>query len=188
MRPIAVLLLVLAAASCKKELPPENPYFHVRGNTAGGTPMMDFDSPEGRFSCQAPSNWEMRPEKDLDPRKGVAFTKHDAAITILRYPESEAGTVDAQKHAETFWQTDPNGKQPEIKRETVGGTTVLRFHQERAGLIPHSKTPGPTNRYEYALIPVPGGFVEITYRAPLDTFELTLPVFKEVVRTFKPKS
>ena len=182
----ALLLVALALASCKKEAAPEGS-FHVK-NTAGGTPMIDFDSPEGRFSCLAPGNWEMRPEKDLAARKGAAFTRRDAAITILRYPESEPGKVDANKYAETFWQTDPNGKQPEIKKETIAGATVLRFHQERSTLIPHSKTLRPADRYEYALIPVPGGFYEIQYRAPVETYELTLPVFEAVVRSFKPKS
>jgi len=182
-----LLLAVLALASCQKEAPPENALFYTK-NTAGGTPMMDFDSPEGRFSCLAPSNWDMRPEKDLDARKGAAFTRLDAAITILRYPESEPGKVDAGKYAETFWQTDPNGKQPEIKKETVAGATVLRFHQVRSTLIPHSKTLRPPDRYEYALIPVPGGFYEIQYRAPVETYEMTMPVFEAVVRSFKPKS
>ncbi len=36
-------------------------------------------------------------------------------------------------------------------------------------------------RYDYALIPVKGGFFAIEHRAPLNAYKVTLPVFEAVV-------
>ena len=184
---LALLAALLALSACKRAAPTAADSFPVK-ETAAGVPMIDFDSPEAGFSCRAPRDWGVRPEKYLAASKGAAFTGPGGNITILKYPESEPGRTDAKSYAETFWLVDPKGKQPEITEETVAGAKILRFHLERAAMIPHSKTMLPPERYDYALVPVKGGFFEIQHRAPAGEYQKTLPVFEAVVRSFKPKS
>lgn len=184
--PSAILLALLALSACKRSEAPAADPFPVK-TTIGEVPLIDFDSPESEFSCLAPRSWSIQPSKHLDPRKGAAFIGAGRGISILRYPESEPQWNDAQKYAESFWMLDSNGKQPEITKEKIGDNTAIRFYQERAMLLPHSKKLGKPSRYDYALIPIKGGFFEIRHQAPADDYKSSLPVFEAVVRSFQAK-
>ncbi|MBI5246767.1 MAG: hypothetical protein HY923_06265 [Elusimicrobia bacterium] len=183
----ALLLAVLALSACKKAAGTAADAFPVK-DTIAGVPMIEFDSPEAHFSCLAPRDWGIVPEKRLQGYKGAAFTLSDVSISILKYPESSPDVKDARKFAESFWQADVNGKQPDIAEENIGGATVLRLHIEREPLIPHSKTKRPPVRHDFVLVPVKGGFYEISHSAPAASYQKTLPVFEAIVRSFKPKS
>ena len=182
----ALLIALLALTACKRPAQTAIDPLPVK-KAIGDVPMIDFDSPEAHFSCLAPRNWGIRSQKYLEARKGSVFTGEDGRIMVYKYPDFEPQYTDAQTYAETFWQIAPNGKQPEIAKEKIGGTTVIRFHLERSSLIPHSKTLMPPTRYDYALFPIKGGFFEIQHAAPAATYQKTLPVFEAVVRSFKPK-
>lgn len=180
---ISALLLLLAVSACKRAEAPAADPFPVR-ETAGGVPMIDFDSPESKFSCLAPRDWNIQPAKHLDPAKGTAFIGKGRGISILRYPEAEPQWSDAQKFADSFWMIG-DGQQPKVAKEKIGDLTVLRFHQERTSLIPHTRKQSAPQRYDYALFPVKGGFVEIRHEAPANDYQSSLPVFDAVVRSFK---
>lgn len=190
---ISSLLLIAVAALAACQRAPQAPADAAPvQEVVAGVPMIDFTSPEARFSCRAPRDWGMR-EKLVEKKNGATFVGEAAPrgsalvhISIRRYPESEPGRVDARAYAESFWEIDPARKQPDIATERVGGATVLRFHQERPYYKGHSRKPEYMNRYDYALIPVPGGFFEIEHRARAEEYKATLPVFEAVVRSFKP--
>ena len=65
---------------------------------------------------------------------------------------------------------------------------MIRFTRERAARDMHNKKAPRPIREDVALVVVPGGFFEITHSGPVETYRNTLPVFEEVVRSFKPKS
>ncbi len=184
---LLVLAALLAITACKKAEEKVIDLVPTR-ETIGDTAMIDFESPKAAFICRAPRDWGIREERYLDSSKGASFIGPDGAITILKYPESEPRYTDALKYAETFWEIDPDNKQPEITREKIGDVTVIRFHQERASQIPHTRKMTPPYRYDYALFPIKGGFFEIQHRAPASSYKTSLPVFEAVVRSFKPKS
>ncbi len=188
MKPVLLLVAALLTLSaCKKAEEKVVDPVPTQG-TVGDTAMIDFESPKAAFSCRAPRDWGLREERYLDSSKGASFLGRDGSITILKYPESEPQYTDARKYAETFWEIDANNKQPELTTEKIGDVTVIRFHQERAGQVPHSKKMTPPYRYDYALFPVKGGFFEIQHRAPASSYKNSLPVFEAVVQSFKPKT
>ncbi len=181
-RLLAVTIL-LAVAGCKKS-PEQAPDPVPTKMTVSGVEMIEFESPEAKFSCLAPGEWGLEQPRYLDPKLGSAFVAPYRSISIHKYPEFENGQYKtAEQYAESFWML---GKQPEIKKEKLGGATVLRFHQERASTRHHSNKPGPVYRFDYALFPVPGGFYEVQHRALADKYQESLPVFEAVVRSFKP--
>lgn len=185
----AALALSVALSACKRAAPDPTPTKEI----AGGVEMIDYDAAQGTFSCRAPRSWGVRETKVkasdcatfVGPRD--ARTDGSSYITIMRYPESAPQWTDAEKYAESFWKLDPRGKKPEIARENIGGAVVLRFHQERPFRKLHESKAGYMLRYDYALVPVKGGFYEIEHRAPASAYAATLPVFEAVVRSFKPK-
>lgn len=183
----ALLIAILTVTACKKAEAPVADPFPVK-QTVAGIPLIDFDSPEARFSCLAPRNWGIQPEKYLDSHKGASFTGDGGHILILKYPETDAQYTDAQKYAETFWMIDPKGKQPEITKELIGGATVLRFHMERMPYPKRTRNEDKPDRIDYALFPIKGGFFEIQHTAPAETYMKTMPVFEAVVKSFKPQS
>lgn len=183
---LALALAVVAAFSACKRSAPETADSVPIKEVVAGVPMIDFEATETKFSARVPADWGVE-QKHLDPKKGVSLSGPKRTyILIYKYPEMDSYS-DARKYAETFWQLDPNGKQPDITTEKIGDNTVIRFHQERASLKPHSKTLDKPVRRDYALIPIKGGFFQIMHEAPADGYEPTLPVFEAVVRSFKPK-
>lgn len=188
-----LMFAVLPFSACKRTPQSSADVAPVK-EVIAGVPMIDFVSTEARFSCRAPRDWGMR-EKFVENKNGAAFVGKSAApganfvyISIRRYPESESIYNDARKYAETFWEIDPQHKQPEITTEKIGDLYVIRFHQERPYYKPHSHKLEYMNRYDYALFPIPGGFFEIEHRAISTDYKSTLPVFEAVVRSFKPKT
>lgn len=181
--PSAILLALLTLSACKRSETPAADPFPVK-SMIGDVPLIDFESPEAKFTCLAPRNWSIQPPKYLDAAKGAAFSSDKSVITILRYPESESIYNDAQKYADSFFMI---GDQPVVTKEKIGDNTILRFHQERASQIPHTRKYAKPKRYDYALFPIKGGFFEIMHAAPADDYKSTLPVFEAVVRSFKPK-
>lgn len=185
---LALLALIVVLSACE------------RGPDAGPTPtqavvagveMIDYDAARGTFSCRAPRDWGVKEEKGdgatfVGPRDSK--TGGSSYITILRYPDSSPRWTDARKFAESFRELDPEGRAPDIATESIAGADVLRFHQERPFRKIHSSKAGYMLRYDYALVPVKGGFFEIEHRAPANAYETTLPVFEAVVKSFRPKS
>lgn len=192
-RPLALLFIAgFALAACKKSSP-EN--LTPTKEIAAGFEMIDYDSPKGSFVARAPADWGAREEaRDGD---NVSFVSRPlpacngrlAFIHFVRYPESASDkTTDAQKYAETFWEVDPNSKQPAIEHRKMGDNDVILLHQEQPFRKIHSKKIEYMTRQDHAFIQVKGGFFQIWHSAPADCYQATLPVFEAVVRSFKPKS
>ena len=189
------LVVVLAVSACKR-VEGEHPrnVLPVQ-EVVAGVPLIDFNAPG--FSCRAPSEWGV-PEMKYSQQAGTLFVgpddpvkKTSARIAVHKYPEFENGRYkDAKEYAETFWQLDQkNEGQPKVEQKKIGDATVFTFHQERKNYRVHgSPKIDYWIRYDYALIPIKGGFFEIVHQAPTDSYEKTLPVFEAVVKSFKPKS
>ena len=189
-----LLLIAIAAVSACKRAPQGDVDVAPVKAIAANIPMIDFVSPEARFSCLAPRDWGIR-EKHVEKSHGATFVGEAVPkgsglvhISVRRYPESESAYSDARKYAETFWEIDPQHKQPEIVTEKIGDHTVFRFHQERPYYKGHSRKVEYMNRFDYALFPIKGGFFEIEHRAISTEYKSTLPVFEAVVRSFKPQT
>jgi hypothetical protein len=184
---LLLVALISAFSACKRQAP-EVVDLTPTKEVVAGHEMIDYDDEKGAYTCRAPRLW------GIDENNGSTFvgprdpkTMGASYITILRYPESAGRWNDAQKYAESFWQIDPNHKQPEIEKRKVGDRTVLFLHQERPFRKIHSRKVEYMLRYDYALIPVAGGFFAIQHRAPLSAYMTTLPVFEAVVKSFQPK-
>lgn len=183
---LALALAVVAAFSACKRSSEETAVSVPIKEVVAGVPMIDFEAIETKFSARVPADWGVQ-QKYLDPKKGVSLSgPKQTYILIYKYPEMDPYS-DARKYAETFWQLDPKGKQPDITTEKIGDNTIIRFHQERSTLKLHSKTLNKPVRHDYALIPIKGGFFQIMHQAPEEDYKSTLPVFEAVVRSFKPK-
>jgi hypothetical protein len=182
------LMAALALGACKKGAEQAADPFPTK-TTIAGMPMIEFDSPEAKFSCLAPRSWGIQRQEHLAANKGSVFIVGNVSIGIYKFPEFENGQYkDAKEYAESFWMIDRDGKQPVISTETINGMNVLRFHQVRQDAIPHSRNLAPPYRTDYALFPVKGGFYEIHHRSLADKYLETYPIFEAVVRSFKPKS
>lgn len=190
-RPLLLTLAaVLALSACRKptEAAPER--LPVK-ETAAGFDMIEFDSAKGAFSCLAPAAWKTR-EDESSGEDGVTFIGplsdgRLSFINVLQHPGASKQWSDAAKYAESFWEITPDNKQPELERTKIGGADVIKFHFEKPFRKAHSKEIEYMDRYDYALIPVKGGFFELWHSAPADRYKETLPVFEAVVRGFKPK-
>lgn len=143
--------------------------------------------PEHSFSVAAPDGWRVVDYEPWSPDRVKVIGK-GAGVWIIRYPSPVSDDYsDALKYAETFWQLDPKGKQPAIERKTINGRWVLFFHQERTSYKPHSKQIFRITREKYALIPGPGGFLEVRQSVPADDYQKYESGFLEVVSGVTPK-
>lgn len=143
--------------------------------------------PEHSFSVVPPDGWRVVEYEPWSPDRVKVIGK-DASVWIIRYPSAVSDDYsDAQKYAETFWQLDPKGKQPVIEKKTINGRLVLFFHQEHTSYKLHSKQIFRITREKYALIPVPGGFLEVRQSVPADDYEKYERGFLEVVSGVTPK-
>lgn len=183
---LALALAVLAVFSACKRAPQEAAEAVPVAEAVAGVAMIDFEASEAKFACRVPADWGVRSDKHLPREKGIVLSGGGAHISIFKYPELDPYT-DARVYAETFWQLEPNGKQPEIAEEKIGDRTVLRFHYERMPYPQRTREGDRPDRLDFALFPVKGGFFSISHQAPVDAFQKTLPVFEAVVRSFKPK-
>ena len=192
-RPLAALFALAVALSACKRGTPEAEGPTPTKEVVAGVEMIDYDAEQGTFSCLAPRHWGIREEKGEKSDVAVFVGPRDSKtmggsyITILKYPDSAPQYADAEKYAETFWEIDPKMKQPALERRTIGGKTVIFFHQERPFRKLHSHQVEYRIRHDYALIPVKGGFFEIEHRAPVDAYKTTIPIFEAVVKSFQPK-
>ncbi len=192
-RPLIFLFALTIGLSACKRGAPEKADLTPTKEVIGGVEMIDYDAELGTFSCRAPRLWDIREQK-IKKSDGVTFvgprdpaTTGSSYITILRYPESASRWTDAQKYAESFWRIDTRNKQPALEKRKIGDAAVIFFHQERPFYKIHSNKAEYMLRYDYALIPIKGGFFEIEHRAPVNAYEATLPVFEAVVKSFRPK-
>lgn len=184
---LALALAVITAFSACKRSSPETADSVPIKEIVAGVPMIDFEATEAKFSARVPADWGVQLEKYLDPKKGLILSGAKwTYISIYKYPEMDPYS-DARKYAETFWQISMDNKQPKIVEEKIDGTTVLRFHHERMPYPKRTRNDDRPDRFDYALFPVKGGFYQIQHRAPVDSYEKTMPVFEAVVRSFKPK-
>lgn len=180
----------LALAACRKSEPAAADLTPTK-ETVAGVELIDYDPPKGAFTCRAPGAWKAR--EDSNGTDSIVFIgpgspEGGAYIHILQYPHGKNDQwSDADKYAASFWEIDPKMKQPALEKLKIGDNTVIRFSQERPFRKPHSGAIEHMVRHDYALIPVKGGFFEISHSAPVDSYQATLPVFEAVVRSFKPK-
>jgi hypothetical protein len=191
-RPLLLSIAVCAAlASCKKSEPAAVNLTPAK-ETAAGVNLIDYDSPKGAFTCRAPADWKGREVvdglTDTITFVGPWSAKGMANISILQYPHAKNDQwKDADKYAQSFWVLSSDGKQPPLEKKTIGDKTVTLLHFERPFRRVHSKKIEYMLREDVALIPVKGGFFEISHSAPVHMYQETLPIFEAVVRSFKPK-
>lgn len=184
---ILVFALTIGLSACKRAAP-ENVDLTPTKEVVAGVEMIDYDDEKGAYACRAPRLWGIHEDAGatfVGPRDPQ--TTASSYITIERYPESAPRWTDAQKYAESFWQIDPKNKQPALEKRKIGDKIVIFLHQELPFYKLRSSKAEYMLRYDYALIPVKGGFFAIEHRAPLNAYETTLPIFDAVVRSFKPK-
>lgn len=187
-RPLILLFALTVGLSACKRGAPEGADLTPTKEVIGGVEMIDYDDEKGAYSCLAPRLWGIHEDGGatfVGPRDPK--TTGSSYITILKYPESAPQWTDAQKYAESFWEIDPRNKQPILEKRKIGDLTVILFHQERPFHKLHSNKAEYMLRYDYALIPIKGGFFSIVHRAPANAYEATLPVFEAVVKSFQPK-
>lgn len=179
--------LAIGIAACKPAAPEQAGPTPTKEIVAG-VEMIDYDDGKGGYACLAPRLW------GIEEGDGATFvgprdpkTAGGAYITILRYPGSSQQWSDPRKYAESFWKVDPKREQPALEERKIGDSTVIFLHQERPFYKLHSSKAEYMLRYDFALIPVEGGFFAISHRAPLNAYAATLPVFEAVVKSFRPK-
>ncbi|MBI4060608.1 MAG: hypothetical protein HY403_04190 [Elusimicrobia bacterium] len=187
-RIVLLLLAALSLPACKRgaeKATDPTPTKEMLGDVA----LIDYDSPQGAFTCRAPRQWGVH-EDDASGSDAVTFSAGAAPVSIhiLQYPNGMDSRTDPDKRAESFWEIDPGGKQPAIEKKQVGGKDVILFHQERPHRKLHSGKIEYMARHDYALVPIKGGFFEIRHSAPVDSYRKTLPVFEAMVRSFAPKN
>ena len=191
---ILPLVILLSACGKKTDAPGEGPV----KTTAAAVEFIDYIPPAGTYSCRAPAHW--RGEKTTAygpdevtflssvPSKGLSMDKRPSvvSISISKYPNKSDKYVDAEVYAKSLSMLD--GKPTVYEKKTVAGRTIVRYNRQRPAHALHSNKTLYQIREDVALIVVPGGFFEISHSAPIDAYQSTLPVFEEVVRSFKPKS
>ena len=191
MRRIVFASLCLLSA-CKKQAVETDsvPVMEV----VAGVGMIDYDSAKGTYACRAPGEWKALERDDSFPPDTVSFIgplhgprPTSVNINIMRYPTSGDPYSDPEAFAESHWEFTPDAKPP--KRETVemGGKKVIRFAIEKPYVPIHARKAEYIERWDFALVPVKGGFFRIQHKAPKDEYLKTLPIFEAVVRSFKPK-
>lgn len=187
-RPLILLFaLTISLSGCKRGAPEKVDPTPTK-EVVGDVEMIDYDDERGAYTCLAPRHWGIEEDAGatfVGPRDPASTG--GSYITILRYPESASRWSDAQKYAESFWRIDPKNKQPALEQKKIGDATVIFFHQERPFHKVHSNKAEYMLRYDYALIPIKGGFFSIVHRAPVNAHKATLPVFEAVVKSFQPK-
>lgn len=167
MRKRLFLLALLAAVACGKKTPAE---------------------PEHSFSVVVPDGWHVIEEKPWSPDR-MTLAGQDTGVWIIRYPSAVSDNYsDALKYAKSFWQLDPKGKQPVLEKKIIGGRLVIFFHREHTNYKLHSKQVFRVTREKYALIPVPGGFLEVRQSVPVDDYQKYERGFLEIVSGIKPKN
>jgi hypothetical protein len=191
MRHLSVALL-LAVSACKKA-PVEVDPVQVK-EVIAGVGLIDYDSAKGTFTCRAPGEWKALEHPDRHGIDTVSFfgplhgpRPTSVTIGVMRFPIGDEGNKGPEAYAESFWEFTPDAKPP--KRETVemGGKKVIRFAIEKPYVPIHARKAEYIERWDFALVPVKGGFFRIQHKAPKDEYLKTLPIFEAVVRSFKPK-
>jgi hypothetical protein len=187
-RPLILIFALAAGLTACKPAAPEKVDLTPTMEVVAGVEMIDYDDEKGAYTCRAPRLWGIHEDNGatfVGPRDPK--TTGSSYITIVRYPGESKRWSDPQKYAESFWQVDPHNKQPALEKRKIGDATVIFLHQERPFYKLHSSKSEYMLRYDYAIIPIQGGFFVIEHRAPLNAYETTLPIFDAVVRSFKPK-
>ncbi len=185
------LLILLSACGKKTETAVEAP-----AQTApASVEFIDYTPPAATFSCRAPARWKGEETTDYGPDEvsflgtagsGISMESRSVSISISKYPNKSDKYVDAEIYAKSGKEI--SGKPVVYEKKIIEGKTVVRFSRERPAHALHSNKTLYQIREDVALIVVPGGFFEISHSAPVDAYLNTLPVFEEVVRSFKPKS
>jgi|CXWL01.1.fsa_nt_gi hypothetical protein len=184
-------LILLSACGRKTETAAETP---VKATPVAGLEFIDYVPPAGTYTCRAPAHWKGEETTDYGPdevsfigevTKGLAMESKLVSISISKYPNKSDKYVDAEAYAKS--ESVVSGKPVVYEKKIIEGKTVIRFSHERTARAMHSKKAPRHVREDVALIVVPGGFFEITHTGPVETYGNTLPVFEEVVRSFKPK-
>jgi len=185
MKRLALAALVALAACRKPAAPPA-----ASGDAVSGERMIDFDGADGSFRCRAPAEWKAQEDAHggplvmfFGPTSGPLRAK--VSIAVTRYPDG----VDRIKTPQDFWDAQKllDRKPSPLETRQVDGRTVYALHYESPQRPPHGWTVLYMNRADVALIPTATGFFAVTHVAPSDAYRRTLPVFDDVVRSFKPK-
>ena len=189
---LAALLLVAAPAA----LP-------AQGTAPAAKDMESFTCDGAFFTALLPKGWQKH-EAITEGRQNREFgvtlkgpKNADGAylrISVLFYAADHARFKTADKYLNLNAYPDPTLK---IKGETYGpvkaavvaGRRGQQFERKTFDFIPpYGVKPKKVPVYEQRLvIPVKkGGFYVLSYHAPEDISAKNLPVFKEILKSFKP--
>lgn len=180
MKRLLLAALALLPAACRKPKPPERvPVPTVA--VLDGQRMIDFDEKHGAFACRVPADWKAREDDGAGPLvmlfgPAEGPRRGQAVIAVGRYPDG----VDKIKTPQDYWDAmkllDKNPSPLETR--VLDGRTVYALHYD---------APRGGGREDVVLFPAGAGFFELSHVAPKDSYRATLPVFEELVRSFKPK-
>ncbi len=188
MKSLPLAFAVLLGAACRRSAPPEEPIAPARADDAGVS-LVDYDAATGEFSCRAPGDWRTLEDKSRGPRvmffgPGGAQSALPVAISVSRYPDgSRIRTPQAYWNALKLSDQNPSP----LQARAVGGRTAYAFHYELARRPLRGRKVMSMKREDVVLIPVQDGFFALAHSAPAEDYARTLPVFEDVVASFRPK-
>ncbi len=185
MRASLAILLVLAATACKQSAPESQSAMPTK-ETAAGARMIDYAPPKKSFTCLAPADWGVKEEQSEVRGEVVVFESGQSRILIVKNPGP--GYKTAEAYANSFWEVDPEGKQPPVEKKIIDGRPVFRLDRIQAVKKVHSNKFMYNKREHHAFIQSGTNYYQILHTAPADSFEATLPVFESVLRSFQPNS
>ena len=191
MKRISLAVLLLSAA-CRQDRPrAAAPDAAAPAAVIAGENMIDFDGADGSYSCRAPAQWEALEQKSGAPDVMLFGTaagplRGKVTIAIDRYPDG----VDRIKTPQDFYASMKLLREnpSPLEEKTINGRTVYLVHYDEPQHPPHGWKVLYMNRVDAALIPSATGFFAVEHSAPKDSYRQTLPIFDEVVASFKPKS
>lgn len=190
-RNIALVVLLLLAASCKQKEPAANADGVPVKSVVNGMDMLEYQEPSGAFQADAPATWKLREETDLGPAvtfigPGTPQRPFSADIHISRYPNPVDKSGDPKRYYEGYTLIETLKLALPYAKRLVGGREVESYAFERPFRKLHSQKVEYYRRNDYAIVRTTGGFFLITHSAPVEDYKATFPIFEAVVKSFKP--
>lgn len=136
--------------------------------------MIHYHARGGAFECMAPANWKAVEGDGVTAPLVQFFSPDQASISVSRYPDGVDSILTIEDYLRSFERA---GDAFQSRKMTVGGRSLTYVRRQFSRRVPH--------RLDTALIPHRGGFFEVTLAAPVATSELTVPVFNDLVGTFR---
>jgi hypothetical protein len=191
MKSLRLAALVLLCAACRDgSKPAPDADSGSAAPVVAGEKMIDFDGPDGTYSCRAPAQWKALEDKG----SGLLITlfgtsqgplRGKVMMGISRYPDA-VHIKTPQDYWASLRLTHKNPSPLEPRQ--LGGRTVYFTHYDYPHYPPHGWKVLYMNRIDAALIPATTGFFAVEQSAPKDSYREVLPIFDAVVASFKPKS